>query len=128
MIDPGVTELLARRRTPGGCATCGVQLLIEKLWRTLTPEQRANAWRHDVARGDSSTACARCFGQARRAASPTRRVRNSVANVAEDWDTLADRRITQAANVRHLAPRLGMTEAALERAILRAKKLGLVAA
>lgn len=122
-------EILQLRRQPArNCATCGVEMVTDKLWTRMTPAQRDEARARNMLRSGIGPACIRCEGVQRRAA-------NRAANppavvpaeaVVEDWLLLRDRERSQAANIRLIAPRVGMTEVALEKAILRAKRRGLL--
>lgn len=107
------------------CTRCRIPMMTEHAWEKLTLEERAQRRADGVNCHRGLGLCVPCY--MRRRVRPVRTTR-PVATVAEDWTELANPHRTQKDNVRHLAPRLGMTETALERAVLRAKKLGLVAA
>lgn len=108
------------------CASCNTAMVSHHAWRKLTAGERAQHRAGGVNYHRALGLCTSCYEHARRrlAGVPVRGHR--LRDITEDWTHLVDPRLTQSANVRHLAPRLGMTESALERTILRAKKLGLL--
>lgn len=68
--------------------------------------------------------CGACYTRWRLRGTPERargaRVPSQI--VAEEWSVLADPALSIAENVRRLAPRLGMSEAALEQAVTRLRR------
>ncbi len=120
--------LQLRRRASRDCETCGVEMVSDKLWARMTTEQRDEARRRNMLRSGVGPACRRCYMAERRTGTwvvtPPRGVPADM--VVEDWNLLVDRTLSQASNVRRIAPRIGMSEAALEKAILRAKRRGLL--
>ena len=128
-MDPAIVAILDTRRRKGARCACGSELIGDKTWRKLSPEQRQVVRRRHMARAAGHDTCLLCYCRARRLAAPPRQdTRRAVAHVAEDWLDLVDPRRTQRANISAIAPRLGMSEGALERSILRAKRRGLLAA
>lgn len=109
------------------CTACTIPMIAMETWRN-TPREERRRLRPTVRPHQARGLCDTCYYRDKRHGHTTNRLTVRVVDVAEDWTHLADRRHSQQANVRALAPRLGMTETALERAILRAKRLGLVAA
>lgn len=123
---PGPRKMFVDDRDP---CPCGAKLIRWGVWAAMTRDERleARADGHERAYGDI---CARCEHNRRRGGKVgvPRRVHTPIEDVAEDWAMLRNRELSQAANIRRIAPRMGMSERALEAAILRAKKIGLIAA
>lgn len=115
-----------KRRGRGPCANpdCTFDVIGKHAYHALAPEDRDPNVRPHGGHGR----CGVCHGRMRR--NGTYEIQlgpgRPVPHVAEDWAELVDRTRSQAENVRALAPRFGMTEAALERAVLRAKRRGLL--
>lgn len=98
-------------------------MVTETAWKKLTLAERATLRADGVSFHRARGLCAR-----RHNPNPLK-VRGGarlVSDVAEEYAFFADPNCSQIANVRAIAPRLGMTEAALERAVLRAKRRGLL--
>lgn len=105
--------------------TCGRELVPKLRW-TKTPRVVRNLGTH--AQADARGLCVTCLRRAQKAGTiiDFERVTMPRETVLEEWARLADRRVSKAENVRRLAPRLGMTPAALDRAVNRATKAGLL--
>lgn len=113
------------------CRDCETALVAPKDWRRMTLAQRAESRAAGRHRSGGWGCCEPCYNRRRRLRQrPDDVERKQVPAVAvlEDWRMLADRELSRAENVRRLAPRMGMTEAALAKALERAVRRGELAA
>lgn len=109
------------------CIDCGVDMMGTRAWGKLSPEERKSSRDRGFVRQGSRSRCVRCHGRVRRRENPKPpRSRARTEIVVEDWKLLADPELSQNANIRNLAPRMGMTVYGLQAAILRAKRYGLL--
>ena len=102
------------------CNDCSRTMHHRDVWRALPiAERRVLSSEHTMFAGRGL--CHGCYSRAQRngtivdhelAARPW-------AHVLEDWRRLADRNLSRLANVQRIAPRIGMTVEALERAVTR---------
>lgn len=109
------------------CANCGDGLVGQRSWYNLSLEERraARAGGRNVHIGHGL--CKRCHSRARRAGTlPEQPSFVPLDVILEDWPLIVNKDLSQKANIRLAAPRLGMSESALEQALLRAKRLGLL--
>lgn len=103
----------------GTCA-CGTKLFSHYAWNRLPREKRAELRAAGYNTAERRGECGPCR---------QRRVRAETApaeygfhwrhEVLEEWELFVDHSMTMGANIRHLAPRLGMTPRALEKALRR---------
>ena len=100
------------------CVRCGVPMMPTRRWRALTSEERRSSGH--AARG----LCDRCYRVSRGdLADYERRSRPSV-ETAEEATRLLDPTRPVASQLPHVAARLGMTPAAVEKALARARAQG----
>lgn len=126
------TETMTDKDTARKCSWCGYALVQPREWRKLTTDQRRDlnrqGWRQASARG----MCATHYGHALRRGELVdhERQTRSRTEVLAEWEHLAGEVVgmsrTQAAE--YLAPRMGMTAAALHKHLERHKLGGLPAA
>lgn len=104
------------------CVECGRPGLSAYQFRTTDPDTRVR-WRDQgIRRIEARGLCQPCYRTAMRAGRLTdyeRRNRDR-AEILEDWELLAEPMVPLKREVRRLAPQFGMTEDALEAALLRA--------
>lgn len=108
----------------GECVECDTEMVARRAYDRLSVEERARLrvqGRH-VHRGFSL--CTRCYGRSRWRDGVRRNNRRD--DVLADWRLLADASKSQYRNVVELAPRIGMSPAALEKALCRAKRDGVL--
>lgn len=105
-----------------GTCDCGIRLIAHRTWEKLNAEERAEFRRTGHNRADRVGECHACGcsrrWQAYRDANPL--PFNRRADVLAEWEFLVDHRMTMNANIREIAPRLGMTRKALAKALGRA--------
>lgn len=103
------------------CVRCGAPMIPDRRWRALTSEERSSSGQAGHrARG----LCNHCYLASRGdLADYERRSRPSV-ETAEEATRLLDPTRPVASQLPHVAPRLGMTPAAVEKALARARAQG----
>ena len=103
------------------CIRCGVPMMPDRRWRALTSEERSSSGQaKHAARG----LCNHCYKASRGdLADYERRSRPSV-ETAEEAARLLDPTRPVASQLAHVAARLGMTPAAVEKALARARAQG----
>lgn len=109
------------------CLSCGAECVPHRTWRNLSQTERAAHRAEGREAKLTREWCSKCYHADKRG----ELVRNSPVNLAvvvEEWNWITDPWRTDRANAELLAPRLGMTVAALEMAVHRGRSLGLVAA
>jgi len=112
------------------CAQCACPVVPAQVWRAADAETRKVWAREGMRRYGGRELCAADYNQARKRdelVDHGRRTR-SVRDVVEDWLHLADEHahMSRKAATRVMAPRLGMSAKALEKALMRASRLGLL--
>jgi hypothetical protein len=101
-----------------GVCTCGARLVTHHRWLNLEPAVRAELRAAGYHAKDREGECHRCAQ--RRRYRPSERSGYTRDEVLSEWGQHVDRRESKRRNIDALAPRMGMTPAALERALLRA--------
>ena len=107
--------------TAGTCESCGDLLVVHNRWKEMDADTRANLRLAGYNTKNGHGECRRCARRRLRAAegaAPRSFYIN--AEVLSEWDRFVDRRESKARNIEALAPRLGMTVDALEKALQRA--------
>lgn len=105
----------------GSCVDCGRPTVPDRRWRAVPPEDRAERFgeftRADRGRG----MCSACYRRWQVRTPLDERAPKGIPRdiVAEEWEMFHDGRLSRAANIRLIAPRIGMSEAALEKALDR---------
>lgn len=107
------------------CTNCDRQLVPQKVWQALPLEERNQRRAAGQSYHQARNLCANCYDTVRRAGAliDHETVTQPATMVLEEWDRMVDRERSQNENVRLIAPRLGMTEAALLAQVLRAKRV-----
>lgn len=117
------------------CTSCGAQMVANYRWygdstrrpprAPMTTEEREDARADGLVPGRNGTTCMACYCAERRGG---RKQRDPVPAevVVEEWKLLVDRTRSTGENIRLIAPRVGMSPGALEHAIRRAKRRGLL--
>lgn len=106
--------------TPETVGTCGCGVRLVTHWRWINLPLAARGELRDARYGPKNAdgECDKCAHVRRYVPRP--RSGYTRDEVLTEWGRFVDRRDTKARNIEALAPRLGMTPAALERALLRA--------
>lgn len=102
------------------CNDCSRKLHTRRAWRVIPlAERRTMRAGHAMVQGRGL--CVGCYVRAQRNGTiiDQETTGKPWAQVLEDWHRLADRSLTRMENVRRIAPRVGMTVDALERAVTR---------
>lgn len=104
------------------CVRCEAQMVTNDRWRDAGQEQRRAWCKAGVFRHTGRGLCHRCYGWLLRRGLLIDYARSNArwADVLEEYDFLHDPHRTQAENVRHLAPKLGVSEKALKFALVQA--------
>lgn len=112
------------------CTECGATMVPKRRWNAMRPTERACLRAAGHQRTGGRGKCDRCYSRCRYRDAREGQVLKIVPrrDVLEDWQQLADRSLSRAQNIRQLAPRMGMSEAALEKALDRAVRDGELAA
>jgi len=102
------------------CNNCGRVLHERSRWRMLPKADRV-ALRHGHAMHMGRGLCHGCYSRAQRDGSVIdhEATVKPWAYVLDEWKRLADPEASRVENARRIAPHLGMTVAALERAVTR---------
>lgn len=110
------------------CALCGWKTVADRQWRKLSQAERNRLSVEGYVRRYGSGMCDKCAKRAARSrdGDPMRGVHVDPDVIREEWLWLANPWRTDAENIEDLAPRLGMSKPALERAIQRLRSKGLV--
>ena len=110
--------------TPCRAAGCDRRMVSRRVWDKATRERRAELAAQGVHKHQGRGLCSRCYSRAR-AAGTLEDYPATVytrAEVLDEWQAAGlDRTLSRAERCRRLAPRLGMSFAALERALDRAQ-------
>lgn len=108
------------------CRVCHRSLVARTVWRSVTAGERKALLAQGMAVHHGRGLCSTDYNQARKAGTLIDFERTQVPRdlVLEEWLLGADRSRSDAYNVRMLAPRLGMTEHALEQAVVRLRNAG----
>lgn len=106
---------------------CGARMIPANRWRRMPLAQRRHARTLGLNYHAGRGLCCACFERVRGLDDRPERLTYARAELLAEWDLLYDRSRSRAANCRLIAPRLGMTYAALEKAITRASVQGAIA-
>lgn len=109
----------------GTCQPCGRLMVRATDWRTATAEERAEQRKAGRDSHQGRGLCSRCYRDAHRAGTVIDFPRSTqdAVDVLEEYEAMEHRaHQSQASRCRELAPRLGMTWQAVEKAVLRARR------
>lgn len=98
------------------CADCDLRTIPYSRWAALTRAERAEARKAGYQRHGGRGLCNTCYERHRLAGTTIDYERVTVPRevVEDEWRALADAHRSRAENARLIAPRIGMTVAALE--------------
>lgn len=107
--------------------TCGREVLDVRVWRAIPAEDR-KLLREVQSQHAGRGMCGACHVKASRDGSVIDHPRATMPGwlFAEEWAEMADPRRSVVANVRELAPRLGMSEYAVQSAYYKNRRRGLI--